>query len=237
MQAVNVKMSTLDDLLVKRKNIQPILDLSRSLIQNADDFKRLMEKVPEFKTRPIKVRTDEIKLKEKDYSYRMTRKEQRRLQRNHGEHELQYLYQDPVPLEMRAVLLQELFAVPIDWKMLTTVRPKTKMEEEFYTRLIEMGKSQLRLKTAAAAARQRQDSSTVGSGGQHNNSVNINNLYANSNASNLVRKLKNRSGIVETRLLICAECGEELCDGKFASISLCCSFPKNPSISSKTMDE
>lgn len=206
-------MSTLDDLLVKRKNIQPILDLSRSLIQNSDELKRLMEKVPEFKTRPIKVRTDEIKLKDKDFSYRMTRKEQRRLHKNRGEHDLQYLYQDPVPLEMRTVLLQELYAVPIDWKMLTTLRPKTKLEEEFYSRLIEMGKSQLRMKTTAAAVRQRQDSGSVANKNA-SNSNSINNIYSNTNVSNLVRKLKNRSGIVETRLLICSECGEELCDGK-----------------------
>lgn len=29
-----------------------------------------------------------------------------------------------------------------------------------------------------------------------------------------VRKTKNRSGVIETRVVSCSECGEEFCDGK-----------------------
>lgn len=48
-------MSKLDDLLGKKKEIVPILDLSKSIIHTKDEYKRLFEKVPDYKMRPIKV--------------------------------------------------------------------------------------------------------------------------------------------------------------------------------------
>lgn len=30
----------------------------------------------------------------------------------------------------------------------------------------------------------------------------------------MIRKTKNRSGVTETRIVSCAECGEEYCDGQ-----------------------
>ena len=54
--------------------------------------------------------------------------------RHKGEKELQYIYLDPIPVEMRSVMIMELCTVPIDWKMLTTLRPKTKIEEEYYSK-------------------------------------------------------------------------------------------------------
>uniref|UniRef100_A0A1A9ZTT4 Uncharacterized protein n=1 Tax=Glossina pallidipes TaxID=7398 RepID=A0A1A9ZTT4_GLOPL len=183
-------MSKLEDLLVKKKTTAPILDLSRSLVQNGEEFKRLMEKVPEYKTRPIKVRSDEIKIKEKDFSFKMPRKEQKKLLKSNGERDPLYLYADPIPAEMREVALHELCAVPIDWKMLTTLRPKLKMEGEYFSRMIEMGKLQLKTE-----ARDRKE------------------FMLNT----CVRKLKNKSGIVETRLHTCPDCGEDLCYGKLCT--------------------
>ncbi|XP_030384311.1 uncharacterized protein LOC115631641 [Scaptodrosophila lebanonensis] len=178
-------MSKLEDLLAKKKTVVPVLDLSRSNIQSSEEFKRLMDKVPDYKMRPIKVRAEEIKIKDKDYTFKMPKKEMRKLLKANGEREAMYVYADPVPGEMKDVVLLELCAVPIDWKMLTTLRPKSKMEEEYFSRMVEMGKLQLKTE-----ARDR--------------------LLANS----FVKKIKNKSGIVETRLLTCAECGEEMCDGK-----------------------
>lgn len=80
----------------------------------------------------------------------------------------------------------EICAVPIDWKMLTTLRPKLKADEDYFDRLIEMGK--LQIKTDAADKK--------------------------SNApSNVMKKFKNKAGVVETRIITCAECGEEYCLG------------------------
>lgn len=80
----------------------------------------------------------------------------------------------------------EICAVPIDWKMLTTLRPKLKADEDYFDRLIEMGK--LQIKTEAADKK----------------------LNA---PSNVMKKFKNKAGVLETRILTCSECGEEYCLG------------------------
>lgn len=51
-------MSKLDDLLGKKKEIIPVLDLSKTVANTKEEYKRLMEKVPDYKTRPIKVSSD-----------------------------------------------------------------------------------------------------------------------------------------------------------------------------------
>lgn len=48
-------MSKLDDLLGKKKEIVPVLDLSKTICNSKEDYKRLSEKVPDYKMRPIKV--------------------------------------------------------------------------------------------------------------------------------------------------------------------------------------
>jgi len=143
--------------------------------------------------RPVKVRAEEIKIREKDYAFKMPKKEMRKLMRANGEREALYTYADPVPSEMKDVVLMELCAVPIDWKMLTTLRPKNKQEEEYFSRMVEMGK--LELKTEARDRRE----------------------FA---LNNCVKKIKNKSGIVETRLMTCESCGEEMCCGNVHSIQI-----------------
>ena len=48
-------MSKLDDLLGKKKEVVPVLDLSKTIAHTKEEHKRLMEKVPDYKMRPIKV--------------------------------------------------------------------------------------------------------------------------------------------------------------------------------------
>lgn len=48
-------MSKLDDLLGKKKEVVPILDLSKTIVHSKDEYKRLSERVPDYKMRPIKV--------------------------------------------------------------------------------------------------------------------------------------------------------------------------------------
>lgn len=67
-------------------------------------------------------------------AFKTPKKEFKYLLRHNGEKERQYIYLDPVPAEMRSLMIMELCTVPIDWKMLTTLRPKTKIEEEYYSK-------------------------------------------------------------------------------------------------------
>ncbi|XP_053677405.1 uncharacterized protein LOC128727511 [Anopheles nili] len=177
----------MDDIFGKKKEVVPILDLSKSTATSKEEFKRMIEKVPDYKMRPIKVRSDEIRFKEKEYGFKMQKKEMRMLMKNGGERDKLYAYMDPIPGEMRNLVIMELCSVPIDWKMLTSQRPKTKVEEDYFSKLVELGK--LQIKTIQRDKRENQLATSV-------------------------RKVKNRSGIIESRVFTCNECMEEFCNGK-----------------------
>uniref|UniRef100_A0AAG5DKI0 Uncharacterized protein n=1 Tax=Anopheles atroparvus TaxID=41427 RepID=A0AAG5DKI0_ANOAO len=177
----------MDDIFGKKKEVVPILDLSKSTATTREEFKRMFEKVPDYKMRPIKVRSEEIRFKEKEYGFKMQKKELKMLMKNGGERDKLYAYMDPIPGEMRNLVILELCSVPIDWKMLTSQRPKTKVEEDYFSKLVELGK--LQIKTIQRDKRE--------------------NLLATS-----LRKVKNRSGIIESRVFTCNECMEEFCNGK-----------------------
>lgn len=49
------EMSKLEDLLSKKKEVVPVLDLSKTVVNSKEEYKRLSEKVPDYKMRPIKV--------------------------------------------------------------------------------------------------------------------------------------------------------------------------------------
>jgi len=87
-------------------------------------------------------------------------------------------------------VIMEICAVPIDWKMLTTLRPKLKVDEDYFDRLIEMGK--LQIKTEVADKKVNAPTATT-------------------------RKFKNKAGVIETRFTTCNECGEEFCLGTSCS--------------------
>lgn len=62
------------------------------------------------------------------------KKEFKHTLRHNGERARQFSYLDPIPVEMRPIAISELCTVPIDWKMLTTLRPKAKIEEQYYSK-------------------------------------------------------------------------------------------------------
>lgn len=83
----------------------------------------------------FQVRPEDIKIKEQDSGlFKAPKKEFKYLLRHNGDRERFYVYLDPIPAEMRSLMIMELCTVPIDWKMLTTLRPKTKIEEEYYSK-------------------------------------------------------------------------------------------------------
>ena len=48
--------------------------------------------------------------------------------------EIPYQFADPCPESMREVNIADLSAVDINWKMLTLARPKTKVDEEIFSK-------------------------------------------------------------------------------------------------------
>lgn len=48
-------MSKIDDLFDKKKDEAPMLDLSKTVINTAEEYRAVLDKVPDFKTRPEKV--------------------------------------------------------------------------------------------------------------------------------------------------------------------------------------
>jgi len=50
------------------------------------------------------------------------------------ENKKSFPFAEPTPSEMKGVSLDELYSVNIPWKMLTSLRPKSKIDEEYFSR-------------------------------------------------------------------------------------------------------
>ncbi|KAI5645511.1 hypothetical protein NE865_02598 [Phthorimaea operculella] len=183
-----------DDLFDKKKDEAPILDLSKTVINTAEEYRSVLDRVPDFKTRPEKVRPEDVKIKAEGRKTKTSKKEIRAYEKlgTRGYEEKHFTFMDPIPVEMRGIKFEDLCTVPIEWRMLTSLRPKLKQDEEYFNRLIELRKSELKTK-----ARDKRE-------------------YAK---NPMVRKTKNRAGVTETRIASCVECGEEYCDGKMCAIT------------------
>lgn len=77
----------------------------------------------------IKVKREDTKVRDKEFSWKATKKELKAIGR-------EWTYGDPVPPDMRELDLQELQQVAIDWRMLTPIRPKLRQDEEMFSRLV-----------------------------------------------------------------------------------------------------
>lgn len=121
-------MAKLDDFLVKKKETAPILDLSKTLANSKEELRRLLEKVPDFKIKPEKVPPETIKIKEKKFTFKSNKIGKGKKGK--------YPFLDPVPPEMKNLKIEDLISVPIDWKMLTNLRPKNKGEENYFSRQV-----------------------------------------------------------------------------------------------------
>ncbi|XP_012218355.1 uncharacterized protein [Linepithema humile] len=183
----------LDDLLKDdKKDANLIPDLSKATCNSQEEFRRLKENCPEFKIKPEKVKREDTKVRDKEFSWKATKKELKAIGR-------EWAYGNPVPPDMRELDLQELQQVAIDWRMLTPIRPKLRQDEEMFSRLVEMGK--LELKTINKERR---------------------------SPTSPIRRSKNRAGIIESSVKTCRECGEEYCFGEFCGDVLYDSFVRVP---------
>ncbi|KAJ8924857.1 hypothetical protein NQ315_001012 [Exocentrus adspersus] len=196
-------MAKLDDFLSKKKETAPILDLSKTTANSKEELKRLLEKIPDFKIKPDRL-PEHAKIKDKQFKFKSGKKDVKAMKEK-------YSFMDPLPVEMRSLKIDDLAAVSIDWKMLTTLRPKSKVEESFFSRLVELGK--LQNKSRAQEKKQYQQDPQI-------------------------KKIKNKAGVVEMRVVSCTECGEDFCNGKSCSQMGYDSFarlPEIPQVSQKVL--
>lgn len=119
-------MAKLDDFLSKKKETSPILDLSKATINTREDFKKILERVPDFKIKAEKVRAEDIRIRDK-FTFKSGKKDIKSMKEV-------YAFMDPLPTEMNNLKIDDLAAVAIDWRMLTHQRPKSKIDEEYFSR-------------------------------------------------------------------------------------------------------
>ncbi|XP_071744411.1 uncharacterized protein [Lepeophtheirus salmonis] len=107
--------------------------------------------------------------------------------------ETPYLFADPCPISMKNVKISDLSSVDINWKMLTLARPKTKTDEEIFSRLVQLDKWRLQTR----AREQEQD---LARGGKNPFIV-------------VKQPSSSKGGVTETSIKVCSECAEEFCSG------------------------
>lgn len=73
-----------------------------------------------------------------DQKFKISKKEFRTYEKHgtKGYEEKHFTFMDPIPVEMRSLKLDDLYTVSIDWKMLTSLRPKLKVDEEYFSRYV-----------------------------------------------------------------------------------------------------
>lgn len=118
----------MDDYLSKKKDTATALDLSKANIGSKDEFKKVMERVPDFKIKPEKVRPEDIKFRDK-FTFKSGKRDLKNMKEP-------YAFMDPIPTEMSNIKIDDLASVAIDWRMLTNQRPKSKVDEEYFSRLV-----------------------------------------------------------------------------------------------------
>ncbi|XP_044747533.1 uncharacterized protein LOC123308769 [Coccinella septempunctata] len=190
----------MDDLFGKKKESSAILDLSKSVANSKEELRRLLDKVPDFKIRPEKVPEETIKIKDKSFKLKSCKNDLKAMKEK-------YPFLNPLPNELSSLKISDLAAVSIDWRMLTSARPKTKIEENYFSRIIELAK--LERKTREQEKRENAKDPQI-------------------------KKYKNKAGVVEKRIAICAECGQEFCNGEVCTKFSYDSFARVPVAAPKT---
>lgn len=70
-----------------------------------------------------------MKIRDKDFSWKITKREVKLRER-------QWNYGNPISPDMRSLNLHEFQQISIDWRMLTSLRPKLNQDEEMFSRLV-----------------------------------------------------------------------------------------------------
>ncbi|ODN02840.1 hypothetical protein Ocin01_03856 [Orchesella cincta] len=202
------KLDLLDLFQASMKQPLKLLDLSNVKIDSDADFLKYMNKVPEMKLRPDKVLPEDIQIIT-DFSFASPTKQQQEVSSttvSSGSKSKKISYEDPLPLCMRTTRLEELWALDIHWKMLTSDRPSSKIEAFFFERIVELGRFALADRKQEQATIKAIMSSVVGTPA-------VTYLIALGFITT-----RSKRGAVETKLKVCKNCGLELCTGAFCKV-------------------
>ena len=172
------------------------------------------------------MKKDDTKVRDKEFSWKPTRKELKALGK-------EWNYGNPVPPDMRELHLGELQQVAIDWRMLTPIRPKHRQDEEMFSRLVYLILFESRIVSRVINFKMY-FTKYILKNKQHDqivrllyiilrpvSQVEMGKLEAKTIAKERrsivspIRRTKNRAGMIESSVKICAECGEEYCFGEF----------------------
>lgn len=103
------------------------LDLGKTKIKSEHQLESALLKVADLKLRSERPKEEDVILAV-------------RASRQKGQSSPDFPFPDPVPVSMRHVDIQELSQVDIEWRMLTLCRPSSKLEEDIFTRYVELAK-------------------------------------------------------------------------------------------------
>ncbi|CAG0895634.1 unnamed protein product [Cyprideis torosa] len=184
----------LEDFIDKKKEGPSILDLSKTKISSREEFDKAFDKVPDFKIKPEKIRSTDAKSHEGHFAFSAPRHEI--ISANQSS---DFPFDNPIPPSMRAVRIEDLSAVDIHWRMLTLSRPKSKIEEDIFSRFVALDKMKRKTRSIEPDPPQKQIIQHKGKS-----------------------KNKGASAVHETKFPTCKECSEELCGG------LCKQFHYDP---------
>jgi hypothetical protein len=147
-----------------------------------------------------------------DFSFILPKKD--RLELDLGTSEAYFPYEDAMPVSMRLVRMADLFTVDIHWKMLTDYRPCNRTEEDYFNRIVDLGKFKRDTRIAEAQQVMNSISSVPGSS-----------VQAKALAMGFV-VYKSKRGTLETKMKSCKECGLEMCTGVYCKLQIYDSYSR-----------
>lgn len=119
---------------------------------------------------------------------------------------VKYFYEDPLPLSMRSTRLEDLWALDIHWKMLTSDRPPNLLEGGIFERLVDLGRF--------ALAARKQEQTTI--------KAIMSTIIGTPAVTYLIAvgfiSTRSKRGAMETKLKVCKICALEMCDSKMCKL-------------------
>lgn len=141
----------------KNKSELIFLDLSETVILTKEELEKTISKIPNLKLKsdPIeealnqKTIGDSLKINSclsNTSKFVSKNSNQKKITRNQSllvsvvrsEKPLVYSFGNPIPESMKSINLNDFCETDIDWKMLTILRPNNKLEDQYFSKLVEL---------------------------------------------------------------------------------------------------